>query len=443
MSTRVWRKLEAVLAGSPSVLESLRPPISEGDLIALQQAVGKSLPEEWVQSARVHDGQDGEALLDLWRLLPAQEVLDERSGMLHLMRAGEFQALETEHDRKVGGGWWREGWLPVASNGCGDLLCIDLDPGPKGKSGQIIEFIHDDALRRVVAASFEKWLQRVAKAERKPEAPSTPVVVDDGGQKKVFRDAKAAQKRVVRGGWEAGLRALEVFTERGDGSARSSVTVLKAYLGDWDAVLDHASLVVLDRETFGAMNVPFETAALLARAGAETGRWKELAALAPRIAAGNAGDRLARCVNSKADVFGHPIHSQRPREEDGARLWEAYEAAGVPSTYSQTEASRLRHRFLMAVSYDRRSIAQQLLVEHPEVCEFADAVRIADWADPPHAWKQIIGAIGTWHPICYAQVAPVELLTHPLIRTWMTSERCRQLLSTPRARWWWERSQRD
>ncbi len=36
--------------------------------------------------------------------------------------------------------WWNKKWVPIAEDGGGNLLCIDLDSGEKGTSGQIIGF---------------------------------------------------------------------------------------------------------------------------------------------------------------------------------------------------------------------------------------------------------------------------------------------------------------
>jgi cell wall assembly regulator SMI1 len=43
--------------------------------------------------------------------------------------------------------WWNVHWIPIVSSGSGHLFCVDLDPAPAGKPGQVILFFHDDGKR--------------------------------------------------------------------------------------------------------------------------------------------------------------------------------------------------------------------------------------------------------------------------------------------------------
>ena len=53
-------------------------------------------------------------------------------------------------------------WIPFASDGHGDYLCLDLAPATFGKKGQIISFSHESGKRRLVAESFGEWLRDLA-----------------------------------------------------------------------------------------------------------------------------------------------------------------------------------------------------------------------------------------------------------------------------------------
>lgn len=48
---------------------------------------------------------------------------------------------DSGHLREV---YWSPGWIPFAEDGCGNLICVDLDPGPAGTAGQIIEMEFQD-----------------------------------------------------------------------------------------------------------------------------------------------------------------------------------------------------------------------------------------------------------------------------------------------------------
>jgi cell wall assembly regulator SMI1 len=73
---------------------------------------------------------------------------------------GEFEDFEdVEPVGPVKGEfWWNPLWIPIATNGGGDDICIDLDPAEGGKVGQIITFWHDWELREVILDSLEEWL---------------------------------------------------------------------------------------------------------------------------------------------------------------------------------------------------------------------------------------------------------------------------------------------
>lgn len=35
---------------------------------------------------------------------------------------------------------WSKGWIPFVEDGSQNYLCIDLDPGPRGKAGQVVRW---------------------------------------------------------------------------------------------------------------------------------------------------------------------------------------------------------------------------------------------------------------------------------------------------------------
>jgi len=58
------------------------------------------------------------------------------------------------------------GWLPFAHDGGNNFLGIDLQPGPNGRVGQVINFGRDEEAKYVVAASFGKFLEWLATQHR-------------------------------------------------------------------------------------------------------------------------------------------------------------------------------------------------------------------------------------------------------------------------------------
>ena len=54
--------------------------------------------------------------------------------------------------------WWNDKWIPIGRSISGDCICVDLDPGTGGVSGQMIEMFHDDDRRTVLAPDFAALL---------------------------------------------------------------------------------------------------------------------------------------------------------------------------------------------------------------------------------------------------------------------------------------------
>jgi hypothetical protein len=50
------------------------------------------------------------------------------------------------------------GWIPFASDCCGNFLCVDVDPDHDGSVGQVIEVAYDLSRLKVVASSLVDYL---------------------------------------------------------------------------------------------------------------------------------------------------------------------------------------------------------------------------------------------------------------------------------------------
>ena len=440
---RSWERIHKQLEDkNRDGMNALRPPATFEEVKRAQIELGYEFPEEYIESLYIHDGQQEYKLYGQWRLLPLDEVRKNAEIMRHLLDAGEFDGYQTKKDKELRNSWWRSGWIPVFADDYGDLICIDLEPSKYGNYGQVMMFCHDGAERTVLAKSFKAWMKRVARelTKKTPESESRirPIQVSLDGKKYLIQNPEMAQKRALQGDWKLSLEALEMFRNQGDASAAASVAYLRAFLGEWNAVIEIAPSVITATDVFPHINVPSEIARLVVRAGMETGDWSGVANVAEQTPEkyGSARKWLLDSVAKRQDVYKSEINlpSNTRSESDNVRLWKAYKRAGVPSTYSKNEVSRMRHRFLMAVEYDRRIIACNIMKTHPSACEFLDAVRIAGWFDPEQAWEEIVNRLDSWSPVYDAQVAPAELLTNHVTREWMTFERCLQVLETPRVR---------
>jgi cell wall assembly regulator SMI1 len=139
----IWDRIEAWLNGyAPEVLDKLLPGVDDDDLQEIEVELGYPFPEDVRASLRLHNGTV-DCFADIWRLLNIDEIAVEqrRMSLGHLMK--------------------RPHWIPLASDGCGDFLCVDVKPEPGEQLGQIIHFDHE-TVSSWVAPSFHALLSTFA-----------------------------------------------------------------------------------------------------------------------------------------------------------------------------------------------------------------------------------------------------------------------------------------
>jgi len=160
---RQWEELEQWLeANIPAVLADLNPPADPSAIHDLQRRVRLPLPDDFIRCLGIHDGQKGQAepLFDGAAFLPVRRILMSWSTWNELLEEGDFDGRAARPKGPVRPLWWSEGWIPFATNGGGDYLCLDMDPAPQGTVGQVIRVFHDLADRIVIAPGFGPWFDR-------------------------------------------------------------------------------------------------------------------------------------------------------------------------------------------------------------------------------------------------------------------------------------------
>lgn len=157
----------------------LNPPASEAQIAALEQAVGKPLPEDLKALYRITNGQqaslgresikgriavplfgqydflstDGAiAAYDSWQLIYTQDGADFDENFNGVITVRGTDPVYREY--------WSPGWLPFSIDGGGNSYAVDLSPAPGGTVGQIIIMGPDEDHRRVLAPSLSAWLQQ-------------------------------------------------------------------------------------------------------------------------------------------------------------------------------------------------------------------------------------------------------------------------------------------
>lgn len=150
-----WATIRAWLqTHHPDALEQFNPAASPDAIAAVERARGITLPDDYKTFLAIHDGQDEFApFVGLGALLPIAEVADTE------LFGEEMEVPADCVGEGVRAVDWSPGWIPISRSARGrDFLCIDLDPGPGGVRGQIIEYVVDDDGRPLVAKSFADLL---------------------------------------------------------------------------------------------------------------------------------------------------------------------------------------------------------------------------------------------------------------------------------------------
>lgn len=104
-----WSALDGLL-GPAAGGANLRPGASEAALTGLERALGRRLPGDLRRSLAIHDGGE----------------------------LGEHTLLSTGAIAAASATLGQPGVVPFADSGVGTLTCVDLQPGPSGRWGQLV-----------------------------------------------------------------------------------------------------------------------------------------------------------------------------------------------------------------------------------------------------------------------------------------------------------------
>lgn len=151
----LWRRIEATLdaraARSDAARErrdSLRPPTDPASLARAEAMLGRSFPPELRAAFEVHDGQDPHALevFSRWGLHSLADALG-------VWQSHEAMAREGLLDEAA----WRREWLPVAKDGGGNHVVVDL------RTGAVLEYRRVGPARPL-SPSLRAWMDAVTSA---------------------------------------------------------------------------------------------------------------------------------------------------------------------------------------------------------------------------------------------------------------------------------------
>ena len=159
-----WERIEAWLAAhAPHLLRNLRKGAAPSALAKLEAQIQRDLPKAVREFYAIHDGQRSECpnglfyslrFMPLARVLASQrlwaELVDMNDELAYAMSSSPSGYIKPVYANPL--------WIPFADDQSGNHLGIDLDPDLEGSKGQVIVFGRDENRKRLVAQSFEEFI---------------------------------------------------------------------------------------------------------------------------------------------------------------------------------------------------------------------------------------------------------------------------------------------
>jgi cell wall assembly regulator SMI1 len=145
-AAEIWANLERVLAARDDIERAqLLPPASAEEIARTESTIGARFAPALAASLAIHEGQgDGAAeVMGEWRLYALAE-------MVRVWR--RFESM-----REEGSIEWDARWIPIAADGNGNHLIIDLATGRIAEVARVIEH------PKTLAPDFVAWLGSIAR----------------------------------------------------------------------------------------------------------------------------------------------------------------------------------------------------------------------------------------------------------------------------------------
>lgn len=139
---------------------NLQPGATDEDFQLLEDALNIKLPEELKSLYRVYNGQDWDLGVDSFVrnlvLSPTHKIIEDWK---FLQEEVDEDGMQPDTTKEIKPYIWNSKWIPIADNGGGDHLCIDMDPSEAGTNGQILYYWHDWEYRSLEANNLFEFIE--------------------------------------------------------------------------------------------------------------------------------------------------------------------------------------------------------------------------------------------------------------------------------------------
>ncbi|HZE39363.1 MAG TPA: SMI1/KNR4 family protein [Stackebrandtia sp.] len=159
----------------PFAYENLAPPADSAELQALDAAIGYILPAEVKGVLAIRNGQKtittgpnsghGVPCIPTLNFLSTTEIREHHESWSEIRRGSDIEDLQQMGGVFPGAEgmikplYTSPGWIPLWSDPISDdYIGLDLDPGPTGTTGQIINFGRDEERHFLCAPDFTRLM---------------------------------------------------------------------------------------------------------------------------------------------------------------------------------------------------------------------------------------------------------------------------------------------
>lgn len=142
---------------NPKLFATFNPPATFAEISEANAKFGIQLPEEYTNLLRCANGQKSVPAFFgkyLWLSLKTA------ANLFSAIKTRGADGAKTEADKEIKPVEQSLKWIPFAEDKDGDTLCLDFDPTPEGTVGQVIAVNYTDATRRLMASSFDDYLEK-------------------------------------------------------------------------------------------------------------------------------------------------------------------------------------------------------------------------------------------------------------------------------------------
>jgi cell wall assembly regulator SMI1 len=146
-----------ILKNAPEFSDEFGEAADSNDVAKVQSLLGESLPDSYISFLKKHDGFSEQ--IGMLEFLSLQYATSEYEDMQ--AADDNFEVCKDDVKGPVRPLCKNKLWWPIVLiGGASNYYCIDLDPAPSGKVGQVIE-VTKDLTRQFVASSFDEFIEMI------------------------------------------------------------------------------------------------------------------------------------------------------------------------------------------------------------------------------------------------------------------------------------------